>query len=413
MAEFSTPVDPMIAQAMQQFLLEQRIGATAPRMPATVVTGTPPTNQPTFANLLEPQMPQAPMQAPMASAPAPAPAQAPTPVEAPSSSGFQLPPEAFPFLLRAGTELMQPMPLWQTAAGHLGRAIQSGVDYTVSTKAGEQEAQLKKAQIEQAKATKDATLAGTDATRAGTTQTRVKTEALLQEMQNEQGLYGLKREELATKIDQAKKAGILDEARAAALKAELKTQPQYQAAIVRELNARAKYYEQGGASGSAPTAIMKNVEARASTLTAQGMDPVAARMQAWTEIGMGKSGQQNLANDANAGTLVKLWKRRYEIAKASGKAKDSPEEFYQNMYDRMAAAGLAGEQLNSANLALQQLLGGEAEAGKPAAAAPAAPAAQPVPTKMVQGRRVFDTEKMKPGQSYLFPDGTTRTWSGK
>lgn len=407
MAEFSTPVDPMMAQAMQQFLLGQRIAATAPRMPATVVSAAPLSDQPTFANLLEPEVPQVPAQAPAAPAAAPA-----APMEAPAGSGFQLPPEAFPFLLRAGTELMQPMPLWQTAAGHLGRAIQSGVDYTVSTKAGELDAQMKKAQIEQAKAGKDATVAGTEATRAGTTQTRVKTEALLQEMSNEQGLHGLKREELSTKIDQAKKAGLLDEARAKALQLELKTQPQYQAAIVKELLARAKYYEQGGASGAAPTAIMKNVEARAATLVSQGLDPVAARMQAWTEIGMGKSGQQSLANDANAGTLVKLWKRRYELAKSAGKAKGSPEEFYQNMYDRMAAAGLAGEQLNSANLALQQLLGGEMEGGGAPAPA-AAPAAPPVPTKMVNGRKVFDTEKMKPGQSYLFPDGSTRTWSGK
>ena len=335
-----------------------------------------------------------------------------------SSSGFNIPPEYLPFLMRAGAELMQPMPLWQSSAGHFGRAAMAGMDAMTQAKVAEREGRLKEAQIDQAKAQTPLVNAQTEGTKADTEKTKQVTAKLLQELQDEKALFGLKKEDLEVKIESARKEGLLTDARAKALKQELKTQPAYQAAIVRELNARAKYYENGGSGsgggGSGMTAVEKNVLARSNILTQQGMDPIAARMQAWQEVGMGAGGQKNLAMEKQAQNMAKLWQKRYALDTKSGAFSGTLEEYAAEKASEISME--QGSRGPVADAALSLILGVDQEGApaQPSGTVPApAQSAAPVPTKMVDGKRVFDRDKIKPGVPYLFPDGSTRTWDGK
>lgn len=155
-------------------------------------------------------------------------------------------------LVRAGTELLQPVPVGQTAGGHTGRAIQAGIDYW--TQLGAIQNQNKKLQAETAKTEAETgTLlpaqvqdiqAQTTLRGAQTAETQADTELKRLDAKS-------KPELVAAQIDKMRKEGMLDDAKAQELQQNLKTNPAYQAAIVDELKARAYYYrQQGSAAGS-------------------------------------------------------------------------------------------------------------------------------------------------------------------
>lgn len=336
------------------------------------------------------------------------------------SPSFTISPDMYPFLLAAGAELMQPMPMWQTSAGHFGRAMQAGFGATQAQRQGEMDLRAKQAQIDQ-------NMAATEQTRETTKNIpqegrRISAQAdlLLKELENYDELFKLKKEDLGVKIEQARKEGILTEARAKALKEDLQLRPDYQKAVINELNARAQYYRNGGSrsgGGSGETAIEKNVKARAEVLRMKGIDSITALETAWQEVGMGARG--DVVVNRKAQNLANLWRKQHERLVKEKKFDGTLEDYALEMAgeatlnatgDGSSVATAALEMLqNERNLA-QQKVAPPGSANEPENKV----RAKPVPTKRgADGRLVFDPSKMVPGEAYVFPDGEVRTWSGK
>lgn len=342
-----------------------------------------------------------------------------TPTPAASSPSFTLSPDMYPFLLAAGAELMQPMPMWQTSAGHFGRAMQAGFGATQAQRQGEMDLRAKQAQIDQ-------NMAATEQTRETTKNIpqegrRISAQAdlLLKELENYDELFKLKKEDLGVKIEQARKEGILTEARAKALKEDLQLRPDYQRAVINELNARAQYYRNGGSrgGGSGETAIEKNVKARAEVLRMKGIDPITALETAWQEVGMGARGDAVVNRKAQ--NLANLWRKQHERMVKEKKFDGTLEDYALEMAGE-ATLNATGDGSSVATAALE-MLQNERNLAQQRTAPPGSAnepenkvRAKPVPTKRgADGRLVFDPSKMAPGEAYVFPDGEVRTWSGK
>lgn len=441
LANPTVPVDNLVAPGQEQFSfsLDALMNPSTPAAPTgqsaldsrwvpITIPGNPASSDPMERrfgrkSLLRPPetLPLQPPAEVMAPAVRPASEPAPTaPTPAAMSPSFTISPDMYPFLLAAGAELMQPMPMWQTSAGHFGRAMQAGFGATQAQRQGEMDLRAKQAQIDQ-------NMAATEQTREATKNLpqegrRISAQAdlLLKELENYDELFKLKKEDLGVKIEQARKEGILTEARAKALKEDLQLRPDYQKAVINELNARAQYYRNGGSrsgGGSGETAIEKNVKARAEVLRMKGIDPITALETAWQEVGMGARG--DVVVNRKAQNLANLWRKQHERLVKEKKFDGTLEDYALEMAgeatlnatgDGSSVATAALEMLqNEKNLA-QQRVAPPGSANEPENKV----RAKPVPTKRgADGRLVFDPSKMVPGEAYVFPDGEVRTWSGK
>lgn len=418
MAEiYPQAVDPQLSEMLNQYILGQTLqtmkGGVPPKvlpqaMPTVEVRGQVPPS-------LEGQFP----------APAPAVTQAAPPVSVPVGEPIAPPQEAAPApagegwkfpsvpqemlggLLRAGLELMQPMPMWQSNAGHLARAAMAGVDYTNEQKKAEQASKMAEAQIAQ-------TGAATEKTRADTKHTAASTEKLVQELEDTRSMHDLRIDELKGKIDLARKQGLLDEAQAKALGQKLEADPRYRGAVIDELQAKAFYYRnpqlRGGGDSSDP-AVLAQVKARTENLIATGMEPQAASAQAWQERLSGATGAKDTIEAQNAARMLKILKIDYD-EETAGNKKALP--FNSWLKEKIAGAAI-GDELNKLGPRIRELA---MEQGQQAAqvltpAAPAAPKAAPIPTKMGPNNApVVDRTKLVPGTTYTLPNGQTYTHQG-
>lgn len=421
-----------IAQAMQQFIAQQAGLAVQPKvlpkpMPTVMVTGTPPADPVQLPLPPIPVQTQAvPLQAPVQGQALPEPVapiesreippMAAAPAAAPSP-GFQfpnVPQEALGGLLRTGLELMQPMPMWQTAAGHMARAAMSGVDYSNQQKVAEQQRMMDAAKLEQTKAQTSGVVASTEQTKASTGQTKATTEKILQELEDTKSMHGLRVDEMKAKIKQAQTSGVLNEAQAKALETKIENDPAYRSAAIEEMKARAYYYRnpqlRAGAAGGEP-ALVKTVDARTQALMSinKGMTEPEARALAWREVGMGSAGGKDLAEDRSAERTLRLKRADFERAKK----KDSTltfDDFLQDWQENI----LPGSPDEKIALRVREMAldGGGASVAGGQAPAPAAPSAPPIPSVMKNGVRTLDRSKLVPGQTYLLPNGQTYTHQG-
>lgn len=420
-----------IAQAMQQFIAQQAGLAVQPKvlpkpMPTVMVTGTPPADPVQLPLPPIPVQTQAvPLQAPVQGQALPEPVapiesreippMAAAPAAAPSP-GFQfpnVPQEALGGLLRTGLELMQPMPMWQTAAGHMARAAMSGVDYSNQQKVAEQQRMMDAAKLEQTKAQTSGVVASTEQTKASTGQTKATTEKILQELEDTKSMHGLRVDEMKAKIKQAQTSGVLNEAQAKALETKIENDPAYRSAVIEEMKARAYYYRnpqlRAGAAGGEP-ALVKTVEARTQALMSinKGMTEPEARALAWREVGMGAAGGKELSADMDAERTLAILDADYaEEKKANPKL--TRNQFLRD-WQANIMPGSAEEKIavRVRELAMKGS-GGAPTGGQAPAAAPSAP---PIPSVMKNGVRTLDRSKLVPGQTYLLPNGQTYTHQG-
>ncbi|XAI96481.1 hypothetical protein [Microcystis phage Mel-JY34] len=345
----------------------------------------------------------------------PAPAAAPAPAASPGFQFPNVPPEFAGGLLRAGLEMMQPMPMWQTAAGHMARAAMSGVDYSNQQKTAEQTRKMEEAKLAQTKVQTEAAVAGIDQTKASTGQTKATTEKILQDVEDTKSMYGLRVDEMKAKIGQMKTAGVLNEAQAKALETKLENDPSYRSAAIEEMRARAYYYRNPqlrSAAGGDP-AIVKVVEARTQALMQinPGMLESEARAQAWRETGTGAAGGKDLAEERAAERTLRLKRADYERKKKSDPTL-SFDDFLQDWQENI----IAGNPEEKIALRVREMAldgGGQAPAGTPATqTAPAGNTPPPIPSVMKDGKRRLDYSKLVPGQTYLLPNGKTYTYKG-
>jgi len=427
MAEiFQQGADPALADMIKKYMLGQTMQTMQNQLPipvtlegqASQTQGRPvaPTVEvrgkapPSLDEQFPPLEPAVVQAAPAAPAPVGDPLTAPAPAEAASGAGWKfpsVPPEAIGGLLRAGLELMQPMPMWQSNTGHLARAAMAGVDYSNEQKKAEQASKVAEAQIAQ-------TGAATEKTRADTKHTGAATEKLVQELEDTRSMHDLRIDELKGKIDLARKQGLLDDAQAKALEQKLEADPRYRGAVIDELQAKAFYYRnpqlRGGGDSSDP-AVLAQVKARTENLIATGMEPQAASAQAWQERLSGATGAKDTIEAQNAARMLKILKIDYD-EETAGNKKALP--FNSWLKEKIAGAAI-GDELNKLGPRIRELA---MEQGQQAAqvltpAAPAAPKAAPIPTKMGPNNTpVVDRTKLVPGTTYTLPNGQTYTHQG-
>lgn len=420
MAEiYPQAVDPQLSEMLNQYILGQTLqtmkGGVPPKvlpqaMPTVEVRGqVPPSLEGQFP-APTPAVTQAapPVAAPVGEPIAPLQEAAP----APAGEGWKfpsVPQEMLGGLLRTGLELMQPMPMWQSNTGHLARAAMAGVDYTNEQKKAEQASKMAEAQIAQ-------TGAATEKTRADTKHTAASTEKLVQELEDTRSMHDLRIDELKGKIDLARKQGLLDEAQAKALGQKLEADPRYRGAVIDELQAKAFYYRnpqlRGGAGGGSPDpATLKMVRERTDALKATGMDEESAAAQAWAEVGTGAAGAKNNAEAQAAARMFKILKSDY----ADEVAKNKKALPFNSWLKEQIAGAAIGDDLNKLGPRIREMA---MEQGQQAAqvltpAAPAAPKAAPIPTKMGPNNTpVVDRTKLVPGTTYILPNGQTYTHQG-
>ena len=418
-----------LAQVMQAFIMQQAQAAQAagqakvlPKaMPTIEVRGRPPAEPvqippppiPVVTQAAPPPVPVSAQALPEPVAPIesrdippmPAPAAAPAPAADPGFQFPNVPPEFAGGLLRAGLEMMQPMPMWQTAAGHMARAAMSGVDYSNQQKTAEQTRKMEEAKLAQTKVQTEAAVAGIDQTKASTGQTKATTEKILQDVEDTKSMYGLRVDEMKAKITQMETSGVLNKAQAKALADKLENDPSYRAAAIEEMRARAYYYRNPqlrSAAGGDP-AIVKTVEARTQALMSinQGMTEPEARALAWREVGMGAAGGKELSADSDAERTLAILDADYaEEKKANPKL--TRNQFLRD-WQANIMPGSAEEKI-AVRVRELAMRGGPTPAG-----APAAQTAPPIPTTMVNGKPALDRAKLVPGQTYLLPNGQTYT----
>ncbi len=427
MAEiFQQGADPALADMIKKYMLGQTMQTMQNQLPipvtlegkASQTQGRPvaPTVEvrgkapPSLEGQFPPLEPAAVQAAPAAPAPAGDPLAAPAPAEAASGAGWKfpsVPPEAIGGLLRAGLELMQPMPMWQSNAGHLARAAMAGVDYSNEQKKAEQASKMAEAQIAQ-------TSAATEKTRADTKHTGTATEKLVQELEDTRSMHDLRIDELKGKIDLARKQGLLDEAQAKALGQKLEADPSYRGAVIDELQAKAFYYRNPqlrGGGDSSDSAALAQIKARTENLIATGMEPQAAAAQAWQERLSGATGAKDTIEDQKAARLLKIFKVDY-AEETAGSMKAPP--FNSWLKEKIAGAAI-GDDVNKLGPRIREMA---MEQGQQAAqvltpAAPAGPKAAPIPTKMGPNNvPVVDRSKLVPGTTYTLPDNQTYTYQG-
>ena len=426
---FQQGADPALADMIKKYMLGQTMQTMQNQLPipvtlegqASQTQGRPvaPTVEvrgkapPSLDRQFPPLEPATVQAAPAAPTPVGDPLTAPAPAEAASGAGWKfpsVPPEAIGGLLRAGLELMQPMPMWQSNAGHLARAAMAGVDYSNEQKKAEQASKMAEAQIAQ-------TGAATEKTRADTKHTGAATEKLVQELEDSRGMHDLRIDELKGKIELSRKQGLLDDAQAKALGQKLEADPRYRGAVIDELQAKAFYYRnpqlRGGAGGgSSDPATLKMVKARTDVLKATGMDEESAAAQAWAEVGTGAAGAKNNAEDQAAARRLRILQQDYKD-EMEGAKKQVPFSTWLKNWHAGVTPGSDDEKL--ATRVRELALGNGQQTGPGTAASSATPTvkAAPIPTKTgPNGTPVVDRDKLTPGTVYMLPNGQTYTHQG-
>lgn len=418
---FQQGADPALADMIKKYMLGQTmqtmqnqlpipatpVSNAQPVMPTVEVRGKAP---PSLDGQFPPLEPAAVQAAPAAPAPAGDPLTAPAPAEAAPGAGWKfpsVPPEAIGGLLRAGLELMQPMPMWQSNAGHLARAAMAGVDYSNEQKKAEQASKMAEAQIAQ-------TSTATEKTRADTKHTGAATEKLVQELEDTRSMHDLRIDELRAKIELSRKQGLLDDAQAKALEQKLEADPRYRGAVIDELQARAFAHRNPqlrGGGGPLDSAALAQIKARTENLIATGMEPQAASAQAWQERLSGATGAKDTIEDQNAARLLKIFKIDY-AEETAGDKKAPP--FNSWLKEKIAGAAI-GDDVNKLGPRIRELAMEQDKQVAPAAAPSAAPAvkALPLPTVMgKEGKPITDRSKLVPGTTYILPNNQLYTHQG-
>lgn len=420
MAEiFQQGADPALADMVKKYILGQTMRTMQNQLPAPaavpmskdrpVAPGVEVRAKmlPSLEEIPEPLTPPVVRAAPEVAAPVG------EPIPNASGPGWQfpsVPQEAIGGLLRAGLEMMQPMPMWQSNAGHLARAAMAGVDYSNEQKKAEQASKMAEAQIAQ-------TGAATEKTRADTKHTGAATEKLVQELEDTRSMHDLRIDELKGKIELSRKQGLLDDAQAKALGQKLEADPRYRGAVIDELQAKAFYYRnpqlRGGAGGgSSDPATLKMVKARTDVLKATGMDEESAAAQAWAEVGTGAAGAKNNAEDQAAARRLRILQQDYKD-EMEGAKKQVPFNTWLKNWHAGVTPGSDDEKL--ATRVRELALGNGQQTGPGTAASSATPAvkAAPIPTKTgPNGTPVVDRDKLTPGTVYMLPNGQTYTHQG-
>lgn len=429
MAEiFQQGADPALADMIKKYMLGQTMQTMQNQLPipvtlegqASQTQGRPvaPTVEvrgkapPSLDRQFPPLEPAAVQAAPAVSVPAGDPLTAPAPAEAASGAGWKfpsVPPEAIGGLLRAGLELMQPMPMWQSNTGHLARAAMAGVDYSNEQKKAEQASKVAEAQIAQ-------TGAATEKTRADTKHTGAATEKLVQELEDSRGMHDLRIDELKAKIELSRKQGLLDDAQAKALGQKLEADPKYRGAIIEELQAKAFYYRNpqlraSSGGGSTDPAVLKMVKARTEALKAAGLGEEEAANQAWAEVGTGAAGAKNNAEDQAAARRLRILQYDYQTAMQGSK---KPVPFAKWLQDWHAGVTPASDDEKLAPRIREMVIEKEQQASS-AAGGGTAPAVKAVPLPTVMGKDgkpITDRPKLVPGTAYILPNGQTYIHQG-
>lgn len=427
MAEiFQQGADPALADMIKKYMLGQTMQTMQNQLPipvtlegqASQTQGRPvaPTVEvrgkapPSLDRQFPPLEPATVQAAPAVSVPAGDPLTAPAPAEAASGAGWKfpsVPPEAIGGLLRAGLELMQPMPMWQSNTGHLARAAMAGVDYSNEQKKAEQASKVAEAQIAQ-------TGAATEKTRADTKHTGAATEKLVQELEDTHSMHDLRIDELKGKIDLARKQGLLDDAQAKALGQKLEADRGYRGAVIEELRARAFAHRNPqlrGGGGPLDSAALAQIKARTENLIATGMEPQVASAQAWQERLSGATGAKNTIEDQNAARLLKIFKVDY-AEETAGNKKAPP--FNSWLKEKIAGAAI-GDDVNKLGPRIRELAMDQDKQVAQVAVPSAMPAVKAVPLPTVMGKDgkpITDRPKLVPGTAYILPNGQTYIHQG-
>ncbi len=150
-------------------------------------------------------------------------------------------------LMRVGTQLIQPVQPGQTPLGHFGQAVAGSMDYLSAMQKAEGDAAHQQAQTEELKAKAltegqrpAAVAAGAELTQAQTAQTKEQTA-------ESNALRNSKVKEASEKIKLMVAQGNLAQAQATEMSYDLKKNPDYAAAVIEELKARAWHLKNPGA----------------------------------------------------------------------------------------------------------------------------------------------------------------------
>lgn len=320
------------------------VQAPGPTAPAALnMTGVPGPGVPTPQSAPPAALPIPPMaQASQGLPPefAPGPAKTPEEVQARKQGWMNFAerlksdPNMQMMLLRLGTALMQPVPAGQTPLGHVGTAIAGSMDYLSSLQAAQSKQAMEAAQTQEIGARTQTEQKRPAAIEAETAATKEKTKNL-------QAMQDVNIREAEAKIKAMEADGALKSVQAEAYREDIKRNPQYAAAVIAELEARAwahrHPYDAVKAGNNAKMAYVNNLadallQADPELQALAKTDPKGARARAVLEANdrmvagnVLMRGQAETAKDIYASLEAE-----YEAAKASGDkeaAKLTKEQF--------------------------------------------------------------------------------------
>ena len=337
-------------------------------------------------------------------------------------------------LTRVGADLMQPLPMWQTPAGHVGRAVSSGLDYL-------QAYEGTKLQREKLGADIAATRAGTAQTQAVTETERQKpdlitaqTTKIYQDMDNDLRQLGIAEGNLQVVKDRLAVDKELTSAQIAKTLADAVETRETMGAKKAQLEAYAKWLNRrysgpgAGGKGGGGATWQKVQEMAQHYIDELGMTEEEAWRRALALGGEGAAGgkaymadegarlrleslyldwqeqdPQDLKDRGNPKTFKEYVKSRNgDFDDDEEKAVKSRAYHYADKYEKSQRGKAAGEG--------QPPGSAQSRDGQPGASAPAKKASgQPLPMK--DGKP--DLTGLKKGERYMFMDGRrSGKWNG-
>lgn len=338
---------------------------------------------------------------------------------------IQMSPELSMALIRAGTSLMQPMPMWQTPAGHFGRAVDAGLDQLQEQQRQEVNRRQVEAQTRATSASAEQTeLENRDLMPTKAKQETARLEAMIQGLEEGKDLAPLKKKQLIAEIARLEGIGALQAEQAAKIRAEIEEIKELTPAKKRQMLARAYYSEQmphrpTGGSSSAAAVRFQLYKERAEQYVAQGMPRLEAEMKAWDETNLSASATKDRIATETAQKQLEGYYAQYQDAKAAGRFKKGS---FQEFVESKAALDLDKDVVSRL-----KALAPEFEASKTRQQNTAGQQAQPGQAGNFDGRaapvpytqflnpngRGYDIKKLKPGVPIMMHDGVVRQWDGQ
>lgn len=321
-------------------------------------------------------------------------------------------------LMRVGADLMQPMPIGQTEAGHFGKAVSGGLDYLQAYEGDRVRRGLMEAQTKQAIAGAGLTGAQTETEAQRPEQIRAQTAKIKQDVSTDLANLGFKKQELALL---EKKFGVDSQVSAAQIAKALQEVKESQDLTPTkkfQLEAYGKWLlrrQSGTNANGSGSAVVQRMETLYNQYIAMGMPEEVARKRATALGGEGAAGGKSFITDEQAFTrLESMWdewsgspdiKKQFPkfeeyVKDANSDLMDDEDKMVKNRstyYAKKYGEGRAKEGAKA------PAPGGAASPDRKAAPREAAP----------MGAGGIDAAKLKKGTMYTLPNGQELgVWNG-